>query len=215
MKNFLSLDIKTIAILLLVGIVLFLQFCGGHKTVTTPGKTIYVDGKPYEVIKQKIDTQYIPKEVIKKVKGETIYVDTTIYVEIPGKIDTMSILKDYFAKRVEKDTLHLPDSLGYVALTDTLSRNRIYAREWHAIVNKMTVTDQTIVKETKGILYFGFDGSFTKTDVVNSLVTGLIYKAKKTNNLYQIGVGVSHQSGDLNLTPYIKGGIYWPIRLKK
>lgn len=215
MKNFLSIDIKTIAIVLLIGIVLFLQFCGGHKTITTPGKTITINGKPYEVIKEKIDTQYVPKIVIKKEKGERILVDTTIYVEVPGKIDTMAILKDYFTKRVEKDTLRLPDSLGYVALNDTISKNRIYSREWKAMVNKMTVTDQTIVKETKGILYFGFDGSFTKTDIVNSLGTGLIYKAKRTDNLYQLGVGVSHQSGNLSLTPYIKGGLYWPIKLRK
>lgn len=109
----------------------------------------------YEVISVKTDTSYITKEVVKQKEGKDIYHDTTIYVELPQIVDTMAILNNYFAKNVYKDTLKL-DSLGYIALTDTISENYIKHRYFYANIKEKIINTEKIVKEReKGHIYLG------------------------------------------------------------
>jgi hypothetical protein len=219
MKNLFKLDIKTIAVLILIGVVVF-QFCGHKKT--QQGETIKIDGKKYELLKHTIDTQYVPVTQTVTKKGKDIYHDTTIYVPIPTDkpIDTLSILKDFFAKNVYKDTLKLKDSLGYVTVTDTIQKNNILSRTWKSNVNKITIKELTIVKELpKTQVFWGFNGGFNKKDVVANLGTGLLVKTK-TDKIYQVGLGISNSVNGSNgttgtLSPYINGGIYWKIQLHK
>jgi len=217
MKKFINL--KNITIIVLIVIILLEYFNPGGKM---PGRTIKIDGKKYEVIKHEIDTVEVEKVKVVTKKGkdiihEVIDVDTMILTQLKD-VDSAAILKDYLAKIIYKDTLHLPDSLGTIALTDTITKNRILGRTFNAKVKQREIKETMIVKELpKTQVYYGFTGGFNKTDVVSNVGTGLLIKTKK-DKIYQLGIGVANKVADGSngkLTPFIGGGIYWKIKIKK
>jgi hypothetical protein len=211
------LNIKNIALILLIAIVIFQQ-CGGNKKGT--GEIVKVDGKKYELIKQETDTIEVVKTKVVTKKGEDIYHETIVEheVRVPANVDTNAILKEYYTKVLYKDVLVLPDSLGTVAINDTISQNKILGRTFNANVKQRVIKETTIVKELpKNQLYFGFGGQFNKTDFISGLSTGLILKTK-TDKIYQVNLGVTNSTIDgVNgqFKPYVGAGVYWKIRLKK
>ena len=213
MKKFLNL--KNIAIALLIVVVVFQQ-CGGNKTKT--GEIVKVDGKKYELIKHEIDTFEVVKTKVVTKKGEDIYHETIKEVVIPTIVDTQALLKDYFAKNIYKDTLQLPDSLGTIAMIDTITQNKILGRTFNASVKQRTIKETLIVKELpKTQVYYGLTGGFNKADVVSNIGAGLLIKTKK-DKIYNLGIGVANRVSDGTngtLSPYIGGGVYWKIKFKK
>ena len=209
------LNLKNIAIALLIVVVVFQQ-CGGNKKVT--GEIVKVDGKKYELIKHEIDTFEIVKTKVVTKRGEDIYHETIKEVIIPTIVDTQALLQDYFAKNIYKDTLNLPDSLGTVSLIDTITQNKILGRTFNASVKQRTIKETLIVKELpKTQVYYGLTGGFNKADVVSNVGAGLLIKTKK-DKIYNLGVGVSNRVTDGTngtLSPYIGGGVYWKIKFKK
>ncbi len=209
------LNLKNIAIALLIVIVVFQQ-CGGDKTKT--GEIVKVDGKKYELIKHEIDTFEIVKTKVVTKKGEDIYHETIKEVTIPAIVDTQALLHDYFAKNIYKDTLQLPDSLGIVSLIDTITQNKILGRTFNASVKQRTVKETTVVKELpKTKLFYGFEGGFNKADVVSHLGFGVLVNTKK-DKMFHLGLGVANRTTDGTsgaLAPYIGGGVYWKLKLKK
>jgi hypothetical protein len=215
MKNL--LNFKNIAIAVLIIFVLLEWFNPGG---VMPGKKVFIAGKAYEVIKHEIDTIDIVKTKVVTKKGEDIYHETIVEKEviIPAVIDTMALLKDYYSKVLYKDTLVLPDSLGIVALNDTISQNKILGRTFNASVKQRTIKETTIVKELpKTKLFYGLEGGFNKADFVSSVGAGVLINTKK-DKIYQLGLGVTNQTTDGTnggFTPYIRGGVYWKLKLKK
>jgi len=211
------LNLKNITIALLIVIVVFQQ-CGGDKTKT--GEIVKVDGKKYELIKHEIDTVEVVKTKVVTKKGEDIYHETIVEKEviIPTIVDTAALLKDFFAKNIYKDTLQLPDSLGTIAMIDTITQNKILGRTFNASVKQRTIKETMIVKELpKTQVYYGLTGGFNKADVVSNLGAGLLIKTKK-DKIYNLGIGVSNRVSDGTngtLSPYIGGGVYWKIKFKK
>jgi hypothetical protein len=211
------LNLKNIAIALLIVIVVFQQ-CGGDKTKT--GEIVKVDGKKYELIKHEIDTVEVVKTKVVTKKGEDIYHETIVEKEviIPTIVDTAALLKDFFAKNIYKDTLQLPDSLGTIAMIDTITQNKILGRTFNASVKQRTIKETMIVKELpKTQVYYGLTGGFNKADVVSNLGAGLLIKTKK-DKIYNLGIGVANRVSDGTngtLSPYIGGGVYWKIKFKK
>lgn len=130
------------------------------------------------------------------------------------KIDTLSILRDYFAKNVYKDTLNFGDTIGYVYIIDTITKNKISERKWTSNIKQRTIKETTIVKELpKNELYIGLNANFDKVNYLNSVGTGIILK-DKNNKMYQLSGGISNNQSQssTNLTPYFGGGIYWQIK---
>jgi hypothetical protein len=215
MKNL--LNFKNIVIAALIIFVLLEWFNPGG---VMPGKKVFIAGKAYEVIKHDIDTIDIVKTKVVTKKGEDIYHETIVEKEviIPAVIDTMALLKDYYSKVLYKDTLVLPDSLGIVALNDTISQNKILGRTFNASVKQRTIKETTIVKELpKTKLFYGLEGGFNKADFVSSVGAGVLINTKK-DKIYQLGLGVTNQTTDGTnggFTPYIRGGVYWKLKLKK
>jgi hypothetical protein len=215
MKKF--LNIKNIAIAVLVAIVLLELWNPGG---VMPGKTIRIDGKKYEVIKHEIDTIDVIKTKVVTKKGEDIYHETIVEkeVKVPVNVDTNAILKDYYSKVLYKDVLVLPDSLGTVAVTDTISQNKIFGRTFNANVKQRTIKETTIVKELpKTKVFYGFEGGFNKQDVVSHVGMGILLNTK-SDKIFNLGIGVANRVVDGTnggLTPYINGGVYWKIRLRK
>lgn len=210
-------NLKNIAIAVLVVIVLLEYFNPGGKM---PGRTVRIDGKKYEVIKHDIDTFEVVKTKVVTKKGADIYHETIVEKEvvIPAIVDTAALLKDFFAKNVYKDTLRLPDSLGMVAVTDTITQNKILGRTFNASVKQREIKETLIVKELpKTQVYYGFNGGFNKADVVSNIGAGVIVKTKK-DKIYQLGAGVANRTVDGtngSLSPYVGAGVYWKIKFKK
>lgn len=203
MKKLITLP--NLLILILVGIIVF-DRCSPSKKP----EIIKIDGKPYELIKWKIDTQEVEKKIIIKKPGDMIFKDTTIYVEVPQKVDTVKILRQFFAKNVYRDTLKLPDSLGFVSMLDTISQNKILYRTFSAEVKERIITDTKIVKDLpKTQVYLGVNSQFSKPNFVNSVGGSILLKTKR-DKIFQLGGGVTSD----NLSPYINGGIYWKIKFK-
>ena len=206
--------IKNIVLIALIAL-FFYQLKGGKINI---GKTIMVAGKPYEVIKEIHDTTEVTKKVVVTKKGADIIHETIKEVQIPVIVDTAALLHDYFAKNIYKDTLRLPDSLGYVFLTDTITKNKIEGRTFNASVKQRVITNTTIVKELpKTKMYYGLEGGFNKADVVSHLGFGFLINTK-ADKIYHLGIGVANRTTDGTsgkLAPYIGGGVYWKIRLKK
>jgi len=211
------LNFKNIAIAALIIFVLLEWFNPGG---VMPGKKVFIAGKAYEVIKHEIDTVDIVKTKVVTKKGEDIYHETIVEKEviIPAVIDTLALLKDYYSKVLYKDTLVLPDSLGIVALNDTISQNKILGRTFNASVKQRTIKETTIVKELpKTKIFYGLEGGFNKADFVSSVGAGVLINTKK-DKIYQLGLGVNNKTTDGTnggFTPYIRGGVYWKIKLKK
>ena len=216
MKKF--VNFKNIAIAALVIYILLQWFNPGG--VMPGGRTIRIEGKKYEVIKHEIDTVDIVKTKVVTKKGEDIYHETIVEKEviIPAVIDTAALLKDYYSKVLYKDVLVLPDSLGTVAVTDTISQNKILGRTFNASVKQRTIKETTIVKELpKTKVFYGLEGGFNKADFVSSVGAGVLINTKK-DKIYQLGLGVNNQTTDGTnggFTPYIRGGVYWKLKLKK
>jgi hypothetical protein len=209
------LNFKNIAIAVLIVIVLMEFF---NPFGNMPGRTIRIDGKKYEVIKHTVDTIDVIKTKVVTKKGEDIYHETIKEVVIPTIVDTTAILQNYYSKVVYKDLLVLPDSLGTVAVTDTITQNKIAFRTFDAKVKQRTIKETTIVKELpKTQVFVGFNGGFNKTDVISNVGAGVVVKTKK-EKLYQIGIGVTNNVTDGtngSLSPFINAGIFWKIKLGK
>ena len=209
------LNFKNIVIAALIIFVLLEWFNPGG---VMPGKKVFIAGKAYEVIKHDIDTIDIVKTKVVTKKGEDIYHETIKEVIIPTIVDTQALLHDYFAKNIYKDTLQLPDSLGTIAMIDTITQNKILGRTFNASVKQRTIKETMIVKELpKTQVYYGLTGGFNKADVVSNVGAGLLIKTKK-DKIYNLGVGVSNRVTDGTngtLSPYIGGGVYWKIKFKK
>ena len=211
------LNFKNIVIAgLIIFILLELLNPGG----VMPGKTIRIDGKKYEVIKHTIDTVEVEKTKVVTKKGadivhEVIEHDTTIQLV---NVDTAALLKDYLAKVIYKDTLRLPDSLGTIALVDTITKNRILGRTWDAKVKQREIKETTIVKELpKMQVFYGLNAGFNKEDYVSAIGAGLVLKTKK-DKLYNLNIGVNNRTSDGTngkLAPYVGAGVYWKIKVKK
>ena len=194
------------ALLMIVGALALNFFINGFHNPLKPNIK-YVDGKPYEVIKHEIDTIDIVKTKVITKQGKDIYHDTTIFVQVPMNVDTLAIIKNYFAKNVYKDTLHLPDSLGYVILLDTISKNTIESRMFSASVKQRTIKETTIVKELpKTKIFWGVGLGFDKTNYIHHVQGNLLINTK-CDKLYNIGAGV-----DINKVPFINASIYWKIK---
>jgi hypothetical protein len=211
-------NFKNIAIAALIVYILLQWFNPGG--VMPGGRTIRIEGKKYEVIKHEIDTVDVIKTKVVTKKGDDIYHETIVEKEvlIPAVIDTAALLKDYYSKVLYKDVLVLPDSLGTVAVTDTISQNKILGRTFDANVKQRTIKETLIVKEpARNQVYYGLNGGFNKADVVSSVGAGIMLKTKK-DKIYQFTLGVNNRVVDGTtggFSPYVGFGTYWKIKVKK
>jgi hypothetical protein len=212
------LNFKNIAIAALIIYILLQWFNPGG--VMPGGRTIRIEGKKYEVIKHEIDTVDVIKTKVVTKKGDDIYHEVIVEkeVQIPTVVDTAALLKDYYSKVLYKDVLVLPDSLGTVAVTDTISQNKILGRTFDAKVKERTIKETLIVKEpARNQVYYGLNGGFNKADVVSSVGAGIMLKTKK-DKIYQFTLGVNNRVVDGTtggFSPYVGFGTYWKIKVKK
>jgi hypothetical protein len=207
-------DLKSLAIITFIGVIIISQFYGCEPSWPWNKKVA-------DTISVKVDTVY------KKVKEEVpVYIPkwrTKIKTDTVVKfknIDTAAVVAEYYSKYKYEDTLTLSytDRLGirhpfgYGVVTDVVSKNRIMQRgiNWNYKLPSVTKTI-TIKEPPKRQLYAGIGTEFNRLNFIDNVSAGLVYKTKR-DRLYQISIGMSNQGGVIG--PFIGGGIYWKIKLK-
>ena len=122
-------DIRHIVILIMVGIIIFLQF--------------FVP--PQIEIEEKLVYDTIPQEVIYEVEVEVPYeVEVEKIVEVPAPtplVDTTFILKNFYLKNFVQDTITLSNNQGVIYLFDTISQNKVVARNFTANIKPKIVRE--------------------------------------------------------------------------
>jgi len=138
--------------------------------------------------------EYVPKYIKKTV----VNIDT-----FQAPIDTMSILRDYYAKYFYTDTIKV-DSLGFIVINDTVTRNLISKRDVQSniFIPTTTITNTTYLYKRE--LFWGASISGNQ-EQIQSINGELMYVSKK-RNAYGFGVGV-----DQNFQPIFTGRLYWKI----
>lgn len=207
-------DIKNIiiVILLLVSLVEFIN----PKGIMPNRTTIIRDTVGYEIPVH--DT--IPQEVEVEVEVPVIVekqVPYAVHDTIQTIVDTNSIVNGYLnSMNIFTNTYKFDKKQGSITITDTISNNKLVGRKY---ITKITPKIDTlrIPEPFKRKVYAGIESSFNKPDVVGSIGLGFLINSK-SNKIYQFGLGVNNRVVDGTngqLTPYLRGGVYWKIKLKK
>ena len=161
-------------------------------------------------------------EVEVPVEVETIVevekpVPYAVHDTIQAVVDTNLIVNQYLnSVNVFTNTYKFDKQQGSITITDTISKNKIVGRKY---ITKITPKKDTILvpEPFKRKVFAGFEGGFNTPDFVSSIGLGVMVNSK-SNKIYNLGIGVNNTTIDGTngqFTPYIKGGVYWKIKLKK
>jgi hypothetical protein len=190
MKKYVG-SIQSLLIIILAAVLLYQSQCS-RKPDVEPEVIVTIETK-WDTVNV-TQTEYVPKWRTRVV---------TEHDTIPQDIDTMSILKDYYSKFHYVDTLTL-DTLGYLVLNDTISKNSIMSRSF---VSDISIPTTTITKEIylkKREFYWGM-GLNGDASQLNYLGGEFMYKNKQ-RNMFGVGMGVNQ-----DLQPVVSGRMYWKI----
>jgi hypothetical protein len=161
----------------------------------------YIDNQKPEIITvhdttwQVHDSLIIKKLKIKEVIHDTLppeYVADTNYPKLKAQYDALVV--SYLAKNIYADTVKL-DTLGYVAVADTVYKNEIYNRSYKYNYKIPTITVTTTITKyapAKGALFVG-GGITGNSNQVNSLNGGFLYKSKK-DKVFGVNIGIDGNS---------------------
>jgi hypothetical protein len=215
MKKIFDIRHVIILILLLLSILIFLNPNG-----IVPNRTVTIhDTVGFEVPIHDTAEVEVLVEVEIPVEVQVPYAvhDT---VTIINPIDTNAILNALGQKIFKKDILKLPSNIGTVTLFDTISNNRIIGRSFKSDVKQKIVRDTTYTPiPRQNEFYVGLDAKFDKPNVINIVGLSVLFKNKDDRHMYRLGVGVTNRVDDQGtngkLTPFIGGGAYWKVKLKK
>lgn len=194
--------LKIIFVLTILGVISYMWFENTNKDK----ELIVVNGKVYELLSREVEVVEVERIVTEYKEGKTIFVEVEVPVEvfIPTEIDTMEVLQDYYSTRVYTDTLKV-DSLGYIAIRDTVSQNKIIGRWYDAHINERTIKETITVKDLpKTQIWMGFISS-SNVAVAGNL--SVITKKQK-----HIGVDVGLYLDDDKLHPYVGVRYLWRIK---
>jgi hypothetical protein len=199
-------DIRYIAILIMIGIIIYLQF--------------FVPPQILETEKLVYDT--IPQEVIYEVEVEVPYeVEVEKIVEVPAPtplVDTSFILQEYYVKNFESDTITLSNNQGVVYLFDTISQNKVISRNFSATIKPKIVREPALeLPKIRNQVYIGLNGALSQQDWVNSIGTSILLKTKD-DKIFQLGGGFANRTLDGTtgkFYPYVTGGVYWKLKFNR
>ena len=164
---------------------------------------------------------------------DTVGVEVEVEVEVPVEVekpvpyavhdtiqavvDTNFIVNNYLnSKNVFTNTYKFDKKQGSITITDTISQNKIIGRKY---TTKITPIVDTVrfPEPFKRKVFVGLESGFNSPDFVNFVGAGILINSK-SDKIYNLGVGVNNTTTDGTngvFTPYIKGGVYWKIKLKK
>lgn len=197
-----KLALRIVPYLIIAGLVIFILNLKGCFGPSKKGDVVKIGGKDYGVIKREIDTFYkIDKQIVYR-KGKDITHEVEIIKEVPANVDTASILKDYYSRVFYKDTFKLKDTLGYLVVNDTISKNRIASRKFESFIRIPTIKETLYLKEISNDFYVG---PALQLGSPFSIGADAHLKTKK-DFLFGFGVGINS-----NASPYLRGSFGWKI----
>lgn len=200
MKKYLkNISPYVIVIAILVVIIIIMQQCSNKKTCNCKKietKIIHkTDTIPYEVIVEKIKTEFIYSEVT---------------VKIPQNVDTFAILSDYYKKRNYIDTIMDIDTLALIVINDSVYKNNLQYRQFEYKNRVPKIIDSIFIYNT---VYesakecskwnFGIGGILGgNTDTFNAGVSILLCTPKKSS--YTLSYDVINKTYNI--------GVYWMFK---
>jgi hypothetical protein len=212
MKSLLSVKNLLIAILLIVILAYLVKDCANKPD--GGGKTEVVIDTVFKEVKSETKV-YVPKW---RTKVETVEIPYQVNTpDIP--FDTVGLLKEYFSKYAITDTVKLPygDStdrvFGYGIILDTITQNNIIARKilWNYRIPIIYKTI-TIYPEQRGQVYIGATANVNSLQLLSSVSGAFLYKTKR-DRIYLVNIGVADNGSGAQ--PFLGGGIFWKIKLRK
>ena len=190
MKDFFK-NIQTLLIVVLAVLLFYQKSCS--PTPPVEPQTITEVITRWDTLKV-ATKEYVPKYIRKTI----VNIDT-----FQAPIDTMSILRDYYAKYFYTDTIKV-DSLGFIVINDTVTRNLISKRDVQSniFIPTTTITNTTYLYKRE--LFWGASVSGNQEQIQS--INGELMYVNKKRNAYGFGVGV-----DQNFQPIFTGRLYWKI----
>ena len=212
------LEIKNIIILVLVislSLVSFDPFGVMPNRNKTIEKIVKVDGQSLHPIHDTIEVE-VPYDVEVPYEVEKL-IPYAVHDTIEAKVDTNFIVNQFLnTKNIFTNTYKFDKQQGSITITDTISQNKLIGRKYISNITPKVDTLE-IPEPFKRKVYAGFEGGFNQADYVNFIGVGVMVNSK-SNKIYNLGIGVNNKTTDGTngyFTPYIRGGVYWKIRLKK
>lgn len=212
MKKIFDIRHIVIALLLILIVVEFINPKGIMPNRTfVVHDTVGVEVPVHDTIPQEVEVEVEVPVMVEKP------VPYAVHDTIQTIVDTNLIVNQYLnSKNIFTNTYKFDKKQGSITITDTISNNKIIGRKY---ITKITPRIDTlrIPEPFKRKVYAGIQTTFNKPDVVGSVGLGFLINSK-SNKIYQFGLGVTNRVVDGTnggLTPYINGGVYWKIKLKK
>ena len=212
------LEIKNIIILVLVislSLVSFDPFGVMPNRNKTIEKIVKVDGQSLHPIHDTIEVE-VPYDVEVPYEVEKL-IPYAVHDTIESKVDTNFIVNQFLnTKNIFTNTYKFDKQQGSITITDTISQNKLIGRKYISNITPKVDTLE-IPEPFKRKVYAGFEGGFNQADYVNFIGVGVMVNSN-SNKIYNLGIGVNNKTTDGTngyFTPYIRGGVYWKIRLKK
>ncbi|NBW33777.1 MAG: hypothetical protein EBR30_01830 [Cytophagia bacterium] len=195
----------SVIIIVLIG---FLAFKGNGCSGDVPkADTLVVHDTSWQVH----DSLIVKKMKVTETIHDTIppeYVADTNYPKLKAQYEELA--KAFLAKNIYADTLKL-DTLGYIAVADTVQKNELLNRAYSYQYKIPTITNTvTITKETpkKNQFYIGGGIDANKTLGIVGVNGGVILKNKK-DQIYGLKVAT-----DINGSLSYGFQTYWKIKAK-
>ena len=209
-------DIRHIIIVLLLLLALF-EFINPKGIMPNRTKTIRdtvgIEVPVHDTIP--IDVPYeVQVEVPVEVEKPVPY---AVHDTIQTLVDTNAIVSGYLnAQNIFTNTYKFPKNQGSITIIDTISKNKLIGRKYTTKITPIVDTLR-IPEPFKRKVYAGIEGGFNQADFVNFIGVGMMVNSK-SNKIYNLGIGVNNKTTDgINgsFSPYIRGGVYWKIKLKE
>lgn len=201
-NNFLSL------IVLVLLVVILLQRCGAPKDPEAP---IIIRDTTWII---KDSTVYSKPQLIKTIPVDVSH-DTIINHYLPDTnydrllAQYQEVVGRFLATNLYSDSVRI-DTIGYVKVTDTISQNQLLKRGYRINV-KYPIITETIIKPAPKVrqLYVGGGLEGNKTNLVNQINAGLLFKNKK-DQIFGLNAGLTADG-----QPNVGISSFWKITLKK
>ncbi len=183
-----------------------------QRSCTPAGKLVKTeDGEVLKTDTTYITVDKVVTKTITRVKHDTVpQPGDTVFTPAPGyddlKAQYESLAKLYSARNIYKDTIKL-DSIGYIALIDTVQYNQLDKRKYHYNYSIPVVT-KYVQNPPRRQVYIG-GGIAMNTVLVPQVQAGLLYKNKKDQIF-----GIYSMAGP-DLVPSFGVSTYWKISFRK
>ncbi len=214
MKKIFDIRHIIIVILLLLAILEFINPKGimPNRTIAVHD-TVGIEVPVHDTIGVEVEVP-VEVETIVEIEKPVPY---AVHDTIQAVVDTNFIVNEYLnSKNVFTNVYKFDKGQGSISITDTISKNKIIGRKYTTKITPIVDTLR-IPEPFKRKVFFGLEGGFNQADFMNSVGAGLLINSK-SNKIYNLGIGVNNTTSDGTngvFTPYINGGVYWKIKLKK